>query len=113
MDDKLVAAIGVAVTALAGAVATLWKHVTELAKAGRERAAETEQKLEAKLGECEEKHAEVQSNFVDVIAKVSNLEGQIAGYHKAREEIGDLSKAVLKEMHKDDDSGGDGGTGRG
>lgn len=102
-----------AISALGLAVTTLWGWIVRLQARNEVKREESEKRLQGKLDQCEVKHGEMNDRFIEVVSKVSNLEGQINGYERAKtetkSEIAELSETVLAALgHKDNDDGNTG-----
>ena len=82
---------GTIATAMAGAIAALWKHTTTVAN-------RTEDRLTTKLDECEQKHGAAQKEMVALSGRVGQLEGQMEGYTQARNDMKALPDEIVKRL---------------
>ena len=88
MDTAIAATIA---TAMAGAIAALWKRTATVAN-------RTEDRLTTKLDECEKKHGAAQTAMVALSGRVGQLEGQMEGYTQARNDMKALPDEIVKRL---------------
>lgn len=87
------------VVSLAGAVGVLWKAVYKQMNDTKEELITNKAELSAKLDQCEAKHKEQHEWAVSMSEKVGRLEGQMEGHTQAREDLRELSSAVIDLLH--------------
>ena len=91
--DSLVKIGGPIASAMAGALAVLWRAMHRQMIA-------TERRVSKKLKDCEDRHVERDLWALSMSEKIGRLEGLMEGHDQAREDLRDLSSKVIEIIHK-------------